>query len=217
MPKLYSYRVAFDYGFAPNPFYGVCTLATCKPEIRRLAVVGDWVIGTGAQGHGYRLGDRLVFFAQVDEVLSFEEYWFDRRFLTKRPRRDGSKKQAYGDNIYSRDPATGLWCQADSHHSLEDGMLNQANVVRDTRTPRVLLGRKFAYWGGDGPLIPTHLKDFGGLDLRPAGRGHRSNFPDSMLKATLEWIHSLDAQGVLGEPMAWKLETHRALERRGST
>ncbi len=26
-----------DYGFAPNPFHGICTLATCKPVIRRVA------------------------------------------------------------------------------------------------------------------------------------------------------------------------------------
>ena len=46
---IYSYVVARDYGFAPNPFYGCCTLATCKPIIRRMAQVGDWVIGTGSK------------------------------------------------------------------------------------------------------------------------------------------------------------------------
>lgn len=38
-------RVARDYGFAPNPFFGVCTLATCKPRIRSVAQIGDWVVG----------------------------------------------------------------------------------------------------------------------------------------------------------------------------
>src|SRR5712671_5339411 len=33
--RLYSYVVARDFGFAPNPFFGVCTLATCKPDIRK--------------------------------------------------------------------------------------------------------------------------------------------------------------------------------------
>ena len=33
--KLYSYIVARDFGFAPNPFYGFCTLATCKPKIAK--------------------------------------------------------------------------------------------------------------------------------------------------------------------------------------
>src|SRR5262245_31415483 len=44
--RLYSYVVARDYGFAPNPFYGFCTLATCKPDIRRTADIGDWIVGT---------------------------------------------------------------------------------------------------------------------------------------------------------------------------
>src|SRR5882762_6472831 len=46
--RLYSYVVARDFGFAPNPFYGFCTLATCKPRIRAHACVGDWVLGTGS-------------------------------------------------------------------------------------------------------------------------------------------------------------------------
>ena len=35
MAKGYSYIITRDYGFAPNPFGGVCTLATCKPKIRK--------------------------------------------------------------------------------------------------------------------------------------------------------------------------------------
>lgn len=49
--KLYSYIVARDYGFAPNPFFGICTLATCKQKIRSAANVGDWVIGTGSKDY----------------------------------------------------------------------------------------------------------------------------------------------------------------------
>lgn len=39
--KLFSYIVTHDAGFAPNPFWGYCTLACCKPAIRRTANVGD--------------------------------------------------------------------------------------------------------------------------------------------------------------------------------
>ncbi len=31
----YEYVMTSDIGFAPNPFYGVCTLACCKPKIRK--------------------------------------------------------------------------------------------------------------------------------------------------------------------------------------
>ena len=47
MSRVYMYVVDRDFGFAPNPFHGVCTLATCKPAIRKGARVGDWVIGMG--------------------------------------------------------------------------------------------------------------------------------------------------------------------------
>ena len=36
--RLFSYVVRYDYGFAPNPFEGCCTIATCKPQIRRAAL-----------------------------------------------------------------------------------------------------------------------------------------------------------------------------------
>ena len=50
--RLFSYVVARDYGFAPNPFFGVCTLATCKPIVRRVAAIGDWIVGTGSKANG---------------------------------------------------------------------------------------------------------------------------------------------------------------------
>ena len=31
---IYQYVLKVDHGFAPNPFYGVCTLACCKPRMR---------------------------------------------------------------------------------------------------------------------------------------------------------------------------------------
>ena len=35
MARVHSYVVRYDSGFAPNPFYEYCTLATCKPNIRK--------------------------------------------------------------------------------------------------------------------------------------------------------------------------------------
>src|SRR6266542_6663838 len=92
----------------------VRTLATCKPLIRKTARIGDWVVGTGSAERarqGY-----LVYVMQVSEVIAFDEYWSDPRFAEKRPNLRGSKKQAFGDNIYHRDPEGGPWLQAASHH-----------------------------------------------------------------------------------------------------
>ena len=76
--RLFSYVVSRDYGFAPNPFYGTCTLATCKPEIRRTARAGDWIIGTGSKMQGRE--DHLVYVMKVAEKRTFSEYWADDRF-----------------------------------------------------------------------------------------------------------------------------------------
>ena len=46
--KFYSYVIPRDFGFAPNPHFGYCTLATCKQGIRRSAHVGDWIGAFGA-------------------------------------------------------------------------------------------------------------------------------------------------------------------------
>ena len=46
--RLFSYCLTCDSGAAPNPFWELCTLAICKPVIRRVASIGDWVLGFGS-------------------------------------------------------------------------------------------------------------------------------------------------------------------------
>ena len=52
--KMYTYVIPRDYGFAPNPYLGYCTLATCKPRIRKGAQIGDWIAAYGAADSGIR-------------------------------------------------------------------------------------------------------------------------------------------------------------------
>jgi hypothetical protein len=105
MGRVYMYVVARDFGFAPNPFHGVCTLATCKPGIRSTAQIGDWIIGMG--GSRLKSTGRCVFAMQVTGSLSFDEYWSDPTYLDKRPVRNGSKKMLVGDNIYHHNREVG--------------------------------------------------------------------------------------------------------------
>ena len=141
---MYSYVVARDYGFAPNPFFGVCTLATCKPRIRSTAAIGDWVIGTGSKKRGRQAF--LVYVMQVTEAITFNGYWDDPRFRRKRPNLGGSLKHAFGDNIYLKDD-NNKWRQLDSHHSYQGGVPNPYNIQNDTQVDRVLIGTEYAYWG----------------------------------------------------------------------
>ncbi len=197
--RLFSYVVARDYGFAPNPFFGICTLATCKPRIRKTARCGDLIIGTGSKARG-RQG-HLVFAMRVSETLTFNEYWFDERFLRKRPNLQGSLKQAFGDNIYFQD-GNGQWHQQDSHHSYANGSPNMHNVRNDTQTDQVLLGVDYAYWGGHGPRIDQFFRDYDGHDVC-AGRNHKNNFPADLVLEVEAWLHDLDQRGYLSEPLDW--------------
>jgi hypothetical protein len=201
--KVFSYVVVRDYGFAPNPFLGVCSLATCKPKIRGAAQIGDLVVGTGSKKRDRH--EHLVYAMRVTETMSFNDYWADPRFQEKKPNLGGSKKQRYGDNIYFREPGAVGWHQADSHHSREDGSQNPANIAVDTSADRVLLSQDFVYWGGSGPRLADTFLSYGpnAISLLCPGRGHKINFPPDMVREFVAWIHSFEEKEYVGKPLDW--------------
>ncbi|MET4258748.1 hypothetical protein ABIC09_003698 [Bradyrhizobium sp. S3.12.5] len=208
--SIYSYVVRYDSGFAPNPFYEFCTLATCKPGIRQHAKVGDWVIGGGSGNKSIQRAGYLVYAMRVSETLSFDEYDSDPRFIKKKPYRNGSRKQSCGDNIYSRSKVPGPWCQRDSFHSLLDGSTNSKHVGRDTRVNRILVSNDFIYFGGAGPFVPLNLKDLHGRQVVHKGVG-QSRFDDAQLVGQFEcWVRSLGDMGYRGAPYEWlTIRNHR--------
>jgi hypothetical protein len=75
MSRLFSYTIPIDDGAAPNPFRGMCSLAICKPGIRRVAKEGDWVAGLGSKGApSGDLSGHLVYAMRVETVLSLKQY-----------------------------------------------------------------------------------------------------------------------------------------------
>ncbi|CAM5507373.1 Nmad2 family putative nucleotide modification protein [Eoetvoesiella caeni] len=203
MTRIHSYVVRYDSGFAPNPFYEYCTLATCKPPIRSRAAIGDWVVGSGSNDRRIQRGGYLVYAMRVTETLTFDEYSVDPRFQSKKPYRNGSRKQSCGDNIYFRTSPAVAWQQRDSFHSLPSGLLNPEHVTRDTAVNRVLISNDFVYFGGEGPEFPEGLKDKKGRSLCKTGRG-RTIFDDPELTVHLErWIRSLRVSGYQGAPFEW--------------
>lgn len=142
---LYAYSITRDFGFAPNPFHGVCTLATCKPRIRKAANIGDWILGIGG-ANLKSVKQKCILLMKVTEKISFNDYWEDNRFAIKKPARNGSHVHILGDNIYHQDDNND-WIQEDSHHSNADGSFNMTNLERDTRTDQVLISRHFYYFG----------------------------------------------------------------------
>lgn len=71
--KTYAYIVPIDDGAAPNPYGGVCTLAICKPNLRKVAQEGDWVLGFVNSEEN--TSERLLLYAmKVTKVLSMSDY-----------------------------------------------------------------------------------------------------------------------------------------------
>lgn len=160
---LYAYAITRDFGFAPNPFHGLCTLATCKPDIRKSAKVGDWIMGIGGSSLPSVKG-KCILLMKVSEKVSFQDYWDQERFTLKRPVRNGSRVQMLGDNIYHKDENSD-WIQEDSHHSNTDGSPNLVNLNRDTgRTDQVLLSNYFLYFGDKA--LPVDLESIGYRRIR---------------------------------------------------
>lgn len=149
--NVYTYKMGHDYGFAPNPFDGICTLATCKPKIRMGAQLGDWIIATGSKKLG--LKNHLIHLMEVTEKLSFEQYWNDPRFQLKKPKFNGSLARLYGDNVYylKEDSSYG---QVQCLHSNVDGSQNHAHTKRDTKGKFVLISSNFYYFGESHFRIP---------------------------------------------------------------
>lgn len=85
-PKLFSYVVGHDHGFAPNPVGQFCTLVHCKfsrngkRNVVETAESGDWILGMGGQSSHSSGNGTIVYIMRVDEKLPFSRYMRDRRF-----------------------------------------------------------------------------------------------------------------------------------------
>ena len=192
--RIYTYIVATDAGFAPNPFYGFCTLACCKPAIRRSASPDDWLVGITPARRGPRA---IVYAMQVEEVLPFSAYWADRRFERKKPKRKSAAVvERCGDNCLAPIRGGGFR-QVHCAHSREDGSEDPAQAAHDLGGRNVLVSRAFTYFGQDAMTIPDSLVDF----MVP-GRGHKVNFTVAQTQALLRFLVQLP-RGIRGPPSVW--------------
>jgi hypothetical protein len=175
---LRAYAITRDFGFAPNPFHGFCTLATCKPKIRKSAKLGDWIMGIG----GSTLPEvkrRCLLLMKVEEKVSFQEYWENARFSLKKPVRNGSRVQMLGDNIYHKE-GNGNWIQEDSHHSNPDGTPNFVNLRVDTGiTDQVLISHCFLYFGDKAASVDLGSIGYGRIrDYKKISLSHSKEARD---------------------------------------
>ena len=194
----------FDDGFAPNPFHGILTLATCKPAIRRVAEIGDFIIGTGAKPRGDK--GNLIYIMEVTEILSIEEYAIDPRFTLKCPDMKKNKVYQSGDNIYRFDG--GEVIQLDSIHSDENGKPVAGHIEKDLRGENVLLSSNYVYYGCKSKKIPDEFRNCNGEDICIEKTGHRKIDKEKYPKLSefIKWAYDREPieTMVMGRPSDWK-------------
>lgn len=183
---LRSYVMVSDTGFAPNVTGGYCTLATCKPRIRRNASVGEWVMGTPSKSDGQ---ENLTYLTRIDEAMSYDEYYRDDRFEIKKPEND-----PVGDNIYYEQDGLLIQDERARFHT------DQSNRERDLNADRVLMGEMFWYFGENRVTIPESIRhDVIRAYNSDSRRFHEKKGSDSLAKI-VEWCSLRFDPGVHGTP-----------------
>lgn len=182
MTTLYSYCIPIDDGAAPNPFWGICTLAICKPAIRRVAQVGDWVVGTGSVNSPIGdIGKTLVYAMRISQKMTLQEYdayaqkycpnkipkWFDRDIY-----------QRLGDAIYD---------YSSNPPILRPSVHTENNRKRDLSGKYALISDYFFYFGDKPLLLPEDL-----CQIAPQQQGHRSRLNAQYVDNFIDWISSLE-------------------------
>lgn len=164
---LYCYKMRHDNGFAPNPYHGVLTLATCKPKIRKAAEIGFWISGwtsNEVQGktdkfHFTDENQKLIYLAKVTDKIKIEQYW--DLYENKRPQlitngkemvtscggKNNPSASAYdmGDNIY--EPVNGGFKQHPN-----GGGHGKNDQEHDLSGENVLICEEFYYFGVENAI-----------------------------------------------------------------
>jgi hypothetical protein len=184
--KLYSYVVEHDNGYAPNPYFGCCTLCGCKlgaKNIVQLAKKGDWILGTsGASQRSAGQHGKLIYAMQVDEICTRWQYFNDARFVDKKP-------------------SSGLYCQTRGDN-LDPRKDKDDRRLIDRMNQRVLISRHFYYFGKSAVDLPEEFKGTGpnSFTLEKKGPGFRNHFDPEQIRRFLAWLKSEFATGRHGEP-----------------
>lgn len=192
--RLFSYKLKYDTGFAPNPFHGVCTLATCKAPMRRAKKVGDWIAGfTSVFLNGDPVGaERLVYLMQVSERLGFDQYFRSPAFAAKIPTFDAPRiVDRAGDNIYFLEGGAVRQVRNINH--------DESNMEDDLSGKFVLVGVRFHYFGSNPLVVPAHVRPT--VPAGVAGAGYLTH-DLSRAQAFIDFV-SRNAQGPLAPPTDW--------------
>ena len=188
---LFSYCIPFDTGAAPNPYWGICTLAICKPVIRRIAKVGDWIVGTGSKEFkNYDITNSVVYTMEITKKLTFEEYdkLCSSKYTKKIPNwKSNDFRCKAGDCIYdfsnSSDP------------NIRKSVHDINNKKSDLNGKYVLLSTNFYYFGNKPEPLTERL-----IGIVKKGPGHKSKSNDEYIDEFLSWISNFKSNKIYSKP-----------------
>ena len=198
--RLFTYKVAQDGGSAPNPFHGLCTLAICKPAIRRVARKGDVIVGLGCKNDSHR----IVYCMVVEASVTWENYIAGCKLgnlaeitLNKRQNLKGKipkNENDQGDCIWKDAKVSSSPLDSWSGHGEEDferDVINGKNV---------LIGTTYWYFGKGDQLqiiLPDDLEK-----IIPYGQGHRSDANNAYREQFVDFFNNahITTIGNLGKP-----------------
>jgi len=176
MTRIYRYVLMGDGGMAPNPRRGLITLATCKPEIRRTAQEGDWVIGN----YPAHNNDIVAWAGKVKRSLPIHQYAINY------PTRHDALHELGPNGELRRIPGKLEWYHPNAEQQRKD------------RKGNVLVFDKSCSWyfGARGRELPESLKH-----LAAHGQGHRVNgWQQGDLELLESWLCEQAPAGIHGEP-----------------
>jgi Nucleotide modification associated domain 2 len=165
--RYYVYKMTADNGGAPHVAKGMLSLAICKPMIRRTAKDGDVIFGFG----GKRLGERLIYVAQINKKCYGNEYY-----------KEGSGHNGRDDCIYTTDENGAAQPRPRRKYHSESFNLNH-DVGKFFEHGEVLLSEQFRYFGKE-PINISWPHEFPSVYemVHALQRGHRVNHDPDRLK-----------------------------------
>lgn len=208
--RLFTYKMKNDSGFAPNPFFGYLTLATCKPGIRRTKKKGDWVAGfTSKFLDGSNIGEeKLVFLMKVDDEVPIYDYYNDPRFGSKIPIFNHPKPVLRaGDNIYKPQINTPLkdddYLQIRNHNhwNFKEDCESCDEKKHDLSGKCVLISQEYWYYGRETLIIPARIRP--NVPVKQTGYGSLTD-NKTLINDFIEYVYSSSSgKRIIARPDTW--------------
>lgn len=190
---VFLYTMVWDTGFAPHVSQGWMSLGCCAGPVREHAQLGTIVIGVSGKGmEGVCRWYVPIYMMSVDEKLTFDEYFRDRRFSGR------------ADNIYKK--KDGKYVQDRSKVKDRRYIDEHADADDTKKSEHVLLSSDFIYfgdlWKRDRALRRRfkHLCERIAFTYTAGGNYREESAVKGMVRETLSFLVGKYPEGELGSP-----------------